>query len=184
MLLIAQWLLEDPAMSQSEIAERLAALRPYVLSQQMVSNDVAAIHERWREDCSRAYDHHVAESVARLKRVQAEAFAEWHRSKNPATSKGTKTKGQKDGGQSGVMTASIETLNEEKCRLGDPRYLKVIIEAEARKAKALGSDAPERLDHTVAVADPLADYLAMPAERRRDMLARVLSRLDTRDGQQ
>ena len=168
--------------SQAEIAEVLNAdpARGYTITQQTISRDVAEIRKRWEAEYKASRNALVAEQLRRLADIERQAHEEWERSKLNWSGKAQRVKGQASDGAGKVRPNEVEQTTKEEGRLGDPRYLDVLLKAIDRKAKLLGLDAPAKMDHTLAVADPLADYLAMPAERRREKIAELMSRLADR----
>lgn len=106
-------------------------------SRQTIQNDLKALREQWKHEAVQTFDAAMAEELAKISRLEREAWDAWERSKayreKNSTSRNIKA--------SGVETsARIEKEN----LIGDPRYLTQIAWCIDRRAKMLGLDAPDR----------------------------------------
>ena len=121
-----------------EIAESLARECGYSLSVQAVHRDVQTLYARWREAAGEAIETFKARELARLDLVEREAWAEWHKSKQPSMKLVT-VESEKD--------ARKQTTVEQKT--GDPRYLSAVQSAIEQRCRIVGLEDgfAERLDH-------------------------------------
>lgn len=128
--------------SQREIAQELSAARDYTVSHKTVGRDIAALLSRWRETACREINELKAAELARLNRLEREAWDEWERSKL----KRERTLTEKRTGDNPGERAQIVKEN----LLGDPRYLQAVQWCIDKRCKILGLDAPVK----VAPTDP------------------------------
>jgi len=115
---------------QSVIGERLG------ISQQQVSYDLRVLRDRWRVDASRQINERKQEELARIDRLEMEAWNEWERSKSSSNSE---TRTEQSGGHGGELQKSTQRIQD---RLGDPRYLIAIQWCIQKRVDILGIDAP------------------------------------------
>lgn len=106
--------------------------------------DVQRLLKEWRAERLTETDAKITAEVARLKLVIKEAWAAWEKSKEDHHDKTQTQFGRpiKDaqGVQISVETVKAIMYDAEKRGLGDPRYLDVILKAEAQICKLLGLD--------------------------------------------
>lgn len=129
--------------TQFDIALRLSAdsSRRYTVTQQTVSNDLREIRRRWQESTLRDFDMAKALQLAKIDRMETEAWDAWHRSigKRRVTSAGRDSSA---GG--GREHAQVRTEDQ----FGDPRYLATIQRCIDQRCKLLGLDAPMKVAPT------------------------------------
>lgn len=106
--------------------------------------DIQRLLKEWREERLTDTDTKITAEVARLKLVIREAWEAWEKSKEDHHEKTQTQYGQPIKDAQGVQV-SVETIkaimyDAEKRGLGDPRYLDVILKAEAQICKLLGLD--------------------------------------------
>jgi hypothetical protein len=168
-------------LSQREIAAVINADedRPYTITQQTAANDIRHIRKAWKEEYIGKHDEILGGQLAMLAKVKREALAEFERSKTNWSGKATKVKGT--GGKEKTTVNEVEQTNREEGRLGDPRYLDVILKATDREAKLLGLDAPAKHDHSISTGDPFQVFIDMPADRRRAKIAELSARVGLED---
>jgi hypothetical protein len=168
-------------LSQREIAAVINADedRPYTITQQTAANDIRHIRKAWKEKYIGKHDEILGGQLAMLAKVKREALAEFERSKTNWSGKATKVKGT--GGKEKTTVNEVEQTNREEGRLGDPRYLDVILKATDREAKLLGLDAPAKHDHSISTGDPFQVFIDMPADRRRAKIAELSARVGLED---
>lgn len=124
------------------------------VTQGTISNDIKAIRKDWL--ASRVNDHNVNQcrELAHIEQVEAEAWAEWERSKENAESIATEEMelsgvATSEAQQASEMLVSpdslpfvaptkIKTRKESKGRLADARYLQVINQCRDDRCKILG----------------------------------------------
>lgn len=104
-----------------------------VLPKSIINDDLQFIRQMWLNSSLVDFDAKRSEEVARLNRVETEAWAEYERSKDRQV---TERAG------SGMQGSWSETETAE--RTGDPRYLAVVLKCIDRRIKIFGLDAPER----------------------------------------
>ena len=115
---------------QSVIGERLG------ISQQQVSYDLRVLRDRWRVDASRQVNERKQEELARIDRLEMEAWNEWERSQSSSNSE---TRTEQSGGHGRELQKSTQRIQD---RLGDPRYLIAIQWCIQKRVDILGIDAP------------------------------------------
>jgi len=111
--------------TQMKIADYLG------VSQSVISADLKIIRQEWLENIRRDYGELVAEELAKINRVEAEAWDQLEASKRVAIRTITKTEGDKE---------TITTHEEEE--LGDPRFMNIILGCIDKRCKLLGLDGP------------------------------------------
>lgn len=124
--------------SQMAIAERLN------ISQSTISADLKQIRREWRESMIRDFDHAQDKELAKIDRLEREAWAAWERSQKP------------------VQSAVLEGENTQQPRRktmrsqhGDPRYLDLVHKCIAARCALLGLNAPQRLEHSGPEGGPM-----------------------------
>lgn len=149
--------------TQREIAETFG------LSQPTVNRDVALIRRRWQKEAVAKIDHWKGILLAGHTEVIREAWSEFERSKADAQSivevtelmealstpaeQAAIAKGESV--QPRLMELTKRSVSTEG-QTGDPRYLTVIINAQAEQAKILGAHAPAKLQHAGVDGGPMA----------------------------
>jgi transposase len=111
----------------------------------IIKSDVDHLTARWKEEALKDISQAKADELAKLDEAEREAWAAWHRGIGRKQVRTTKT-GGKEGGEISLRT---EVLN------GDPRYLGIILDCQARRAKMLGLDAPQRLEASGPQGGPI-----------------------------
>lgn len=130
------------------------------LSKSTVQREFRALAADWLEAAAIATDEHRAVELARLEQIEREAFAEWERSKLDYAKEFTESvKGMCE--QAGFETKPKVVKRETGGRIGDARFLQIILNAQERRAKLLGLDAPTK----VAPTDPTGEQ---PYDRMSD----------------
>ena len=143
--------------SQSAIAERVG------ISQATVCDDLKCIRADWRQSAVRDFDQARDKELAKLDRIEREAWAAWERSQKPQQSAVI----QGDGAQQPTR----KTLKNQN---GDPRYLELAMKCIAARRAILGLDAPQKLEHTGAEGKPIAVTVESPNERAARIQAALL----------
>ena len=129
--------------SQERIADELG------LNQATISRSLSAIEAGWRETLNLDTDAIKAEQLAKLKHLETEAWAEWHRSKEDMVRKVAENKTT---GSEKNAAASRKSVTSE-AQSGNPAYLKAVLSAIAERSKILGVYAPVKHSNT----DPTGD---------------------------
>ena len=116
-----------------------------------IKEDVDYLTARWKEEALRDITEVKANELAKLDRLEAEAWAAWERGIGRKQVRISKV-----GGKEGPSTTlKTEVLN------GDPRYLAIILDCQQRRAKMFGLDAPDQLE----VAEGFGELLRKARER-------------------
>jgi hypothetical protein len=123
---------------QEAIAAELAIRQP------MVSEDLAKIRQAWRESAIRDFDAARDLELARLDRIEREAWAAWERSKQPSQSATVN-------GEAGSQTAKRTVKHQN----GDPRFLDIALRCNEARRQILGIDSPLKLAETTPDGQPL-----------------------------
>ena len=114
---------------QTTIAKR------YGVSQGTISNDLKAIRLQWQSDYADSFNTMVAEQVAKVDKIEREAWQAWERSKQPARSA---TSNESDGRKTTSKTATD--------RDGDPRFLQQVQWCVEQRLKIVGGYAKDKRD--------------------------------------
>jgi hypothetical protein len=93
-----------------------------------VTRDLVAIRKDWRAAACRDYDTKLAEELARLARIEAEAWAGWEQSKQDAETR---------------YAGSDKTWKRTEGQAGDPRFLERLCWCVEQRLKLLGAYAKE-----------------------------------------
>jgi hypothetical protein len=124
--------------TQQEIAAQMG------LNQSQISRDFAELTRRWR---AKQYDDQNAEKqgiLAEARWIKRQAREEYIRSRGQRTKERTKRTSTPSTGKKGAAKDRIEGLLEKEDRLGDPRYLAVIENANKTIRTIRGMDAPRQ----------------------------------------
>jgi hypothetical protein len=113
------------------------------LSPSTVHRELAVLTQEWRESAREEIETIKARELRKLDDLEAEARAEWERSKLDWQKRVVEDKPAGSRGGGGRM-AKVETGGQ----CGDPRYLTVILEIQKRRAALLGTDAPQKIAPT------------------------------------
>lgn len=113
-----------------------------------IIQEVEACRAEWRKQTLVHVDEHEQQVLRNLEWVQAEAQAEWERSKLPFTQTTTESSTDSVGLESGAdrprgRRARAQKLLREQC--GDPRYLATILNVQAQRREIWGLDAPKKV---------------------------------------
>jgi hypothetical protein len=96
-----------------------------------VSRDLAAVRKDWRESAAMDFGERVAEELAKLGKVEADAWAAWEKSKRVLCKRSReKTVGGRNDG-------AVRTTERRENRDGDPAFLKIILQCWDRRVKLL-----------------------------------------------
>jgi hypothetical protein len=139
-------------------------------SQQQVSGYLKKLYKRWQADASANIDRLKARELARLDKVEAEAWAAWERSQEDAETVTTNT-----GAQSGTTT-------KVEGQVGDPRFLERVGWCITQRCKIIGVEAPTK----IAPTDPTGNkaYESLTDAERAARIAAVLDRARARRDEQ
>jgi hypothetical protein len=102
------------------------------LTQQQISYDIQKLHKLWVRAQLINIDEAKARELARIDRVEREAWAAWERSKLEAQTVTVKTRGTR-GGQ-----PTAERTDKSEGQTGDPSYLRIVQQCIEQRCKILG----------------------------------------------
>jgi hypothetical protein len=140
-------------------------------SQQQVSGYLKKLYKRWQADAAQKIDRLKARELARLDKVEAEAWAAWERSQKDAEVETTTSIGEEK---------SIKFKREGQT--GDSRFLDIVSKCIAQRCRILGVDAPTKMQLTGPNGGPVQtqDLPATPEEIQAaiDKAARELVELE------
>lgn len=129
---------------QEQIAMLINAARPYDLSQQTISNDIAFIRQRWRESTVIDFNERKQMELARLDALEREYWRAWERSK-------------RDGEKREYIPDSQGQPKQNKLvvegQTGNPAFLKGIEQCIALRCKLLGLFEPDMLMMGIGIAE-------------------------------
>lgn len=138
--------------SQGEIADLLTSatkdgvrVRAYEISRAMVKSDLEAVRKVWLARCIEGYDQKQAEELAKIDRIESEAWAAWERSIGKvkiSTIEYAPVTDQKTGA---TKMSPMKGKDRTEDRAGDPRFLERISWCVERRIKMFGLDAPLEL---------------------------------------
>jgi hypothetical protein len=135
---------------QAEIARRLK------VNQSTISRDLAVCRQEWRAGMLRDFDERQAEELAKLDRLEAEAWAAWQRSTRPAQTTTDEKVTTDDPDQADdeppppTRSKAVKRIEE---RDGNPAFLAVVERCIAARREILGLDAPKRVDADLRLPD-------------------------------
>jgi hypothetical protein len=134
-------------LSHYAITNRLNSSRPYKLSRQIVTTQIQGIIGEWRAKMLQAVDEKIADELARLNKIEREAWDAWERSK----AEETKTTSEKSEGTNGRTLARVIKAGRD----GDPRFLMIVGNCVTERCKLLGLYAASKVEHGNADGTPL-----------------------------
>jgi hypothetical protein len=114
------------------------------VSQGTVSNDLAAIREDWLASALRDFDSKKAEELAKLDRLEAEAWEAWQRSKEDAETVRKKSEqvrtseGRGKNQRSTLVPVKVVMELTKKGQAGDPRFLEQVRWCVETRLKLMG----------------------------------------------
>jgi hypothetical protein len=120
---------------QHEIGEKLG------LSRQQIGYELKAIRKEWLASSLMDFNQKKAEELARIDRMEAEAWVSWETSKGQ---KETTLTEQTTGGDGDKLKAGIR----KEAREGSVDYLKVVQWCINKRCEILGLDAPRKIAPT------------------------------------
>lgn len=121
--------------TQQAIAEQLSSERSYSLSRPQIGYDLAEIRQRWLDSMLQNFDQRKSEELAKLDRVEREAWKAWEQSKeyeSLITEKGQTPKGSVN-------------LRKKRKGAGSTTYLNIILQCIQERSKICGFYAPKEI---------------------------------------
>jgi predicted transcriptional regulator len=115
------------------------------INQAMVSRDLASIREEWLKSSVRDFETSKAQEIAKIDRLEEQAWDAWHRSTQEQRTTVNKTESMRrtvQGGKRGahklVPTKVTENVTVKNCP-GDPRFMETIAWCIETRLKVLGA---------------------------------------------
>ncbi|HVV98798.1 MAG TPA: hypothetical protein VHB77_00575 [Planctomycetaceae bacterium] len=110
-----------------------------------VANDLKRLEQGWREAGLRDFDRLRGIEAAKLDEIERCAWDAFDRSRE-AAQKRTKRKRRTTGGKQPTEVDEATVVDAD--RVGDPRFLHIVLEAIADRRKLFGLDKPTKVTHT------------------------------------
>jgi len=114
------------------------------ISQPQVAGDLKKVSESWRQSAIRDFDAARDQELARLQRLEREAWSAWERSQQPSQTAVVD-------GQVGAQRAKRTVKHQH----GDARFLDVVLRCIEARRQLLGLDAPAKIAPTTPDGRPL-----------------------------
>lgn len=137
------------------IAEELKA-KGVPASKATVSREIESCRREWRERRIANMDRHVEEELARLGRLEAEAWTAWEESKKERVTLENTGEEETAGGaevepKDGKAPAPSRSRTRKKMRskerrereVGEPRFLEIMVRVSQERSRILGNYAPK-----------------------------------------
>lgn len=122
------------------------------LSKSTVHRELRALTADWRAATAETIDTHRQRELAKLEVSEWQAWTEWERSRSIYWKETTER--VKGAGEQGNFETDPKVVKHETgSRVGDPKFLQVILNIMRRRAKLLGLDAATK----VAPTDPTGE---------------------------
>lgn len=128
----------------------------------IIQEDIEALSVLWRGSALRDTIEVKAGELAKLDRLEREAWVAWDRSVGKHHTKTTKT-GRVD--RDGIVIKEPEVTLKVDPLDGDPRFMAVILDCQKQRAELLGLNAPQKIAATTADGQDLFDQDARAALR-------------------
>lgn len=138
---------------QSEIGEMLS------LSQPQISYDLKLIQKEWAKKTTFNLDEYKKKELARIDLIEREAWIEWDRSKKEIESRTTKAMGVKKDKKGKLSSSAIDNTNKTQGRIGDSKFLEVVLKCIERRCKLLGIDAPAKVEGLENLKDITLNFI-------------------------
>lgn len=124
-------------LTQKEIAKELSKKRPYTLTQQTISNDIAKLNELWKESAAVDIDTEKGKLKSHYEYLISEAYKAWDRSQQDAET---------------IIEAETKdgtfTTTKREGQTGDSKFLAEIRALLAEYKALFGLDAPRKIAPT------------------------------------
>lgn len=106
-----------------------------------VSNDIEVIRSEWRATRVQKLDDEINHQLAKLDRIEAQAWIGWERSLRNGVEQIVESGDSKDG-------PYTKKRKKKAVQSGDPRFLKIIDDALASRRQLLGLNAAQKMEMT------------------------------------
>lgn len=140
-------------------------------SQPQVSGYLKKLYKLWQKEATANIDQRKAIELARLDKVEAEAWGAWQRSQQDAETDTTTT-----------FNGQTTTTFKREGQTGDPRFLEVVSKCIMQRCKIIGVEAPQKIAPTDPSGTKAYESLT-DTERANRLLALVDAARARRDGQ-
>lgn len=138
---------EKDLITISDMALRGRSLRQIAaqigIAHSCIVAEMKLIRERWREDYTAKADEHITRELAKLERMETEAWDAWERSQAAAVTKRTRR-------EDGLVAKTINEVTSTD-QVGNSVYLQLAHDCMKSRRKLLGLDAPEKVEHSGAL---------------------------------
>lgn len=124
---------------QSEIAEIIG------VTQQQISFDLKSIQKDWLKNTAILLDEFKVKELAKLDQLEREAWEAWRRSIGKIETKTIIAKGLKQNEEGKISSNLIDQNTRVEEKIGDPRFLDIVIRCVEKRCKLLGLDMPTKL---------------------------------------
>lgn len=126
--------------TQIEISQWIGANRAYTLTRQQIAKDIKLVERRWQQEANVATDQRKAEELARLNRIEREAWDAIEASKVDQYHKSTSRKEMQlgDDAQSAVSDGVVYKSVSSTTRYADPRLLQIVMACIQKRCELLG----------------------------------------------
>jgi hypothetical protein len=142
--------------------------RPWSIG--MIAEDLKMLEDRWKAEAQRDIAIWKKIELAKIDEIEREARAAWER----GIGKKQKTTQEKTtGGKEGESTKASVVTEEW---IGDPRFLQVLLDCQARRAKLMGLDEALRTETTGRGGGPIEITDSERALKLEALLAKVSER--------
>lgn len=131
--------------------------------QSQVTRDLKTLRQRWQEQAADQTGRWIAQELARLAALEAEAWAAWQRSRQNAVKEIEET--TEDG---------FRQRKETTGQAGDPRFLDQVQKCVQQRRDLLGLDAPKRTELSGPGSGPIP--VASVSEMDDEQLLRIAAR--------
>ena len=125
-----------------------------------IHEDLEALTALWRENSLRDITIVKAEELAKLDRLEREAWIAWDRSVGKHHTRTTKT-GRVD--RDGIVITEPEVTVKADTLDGDPRFMAIILDCQKRRSELMGLNAPQKIAQTTVDGEDLFDQDARAA---------------------
>lgn len=107
----------------------------------VVSKDLRVLEEQWKRHAIESIDKHKANELAKINRMEREAWTAWRKSKKAREISTARTKKTRRGGESEAMLRKEQTA-------GETEYMKIVQWCINKRCELLGLDAPKKIAPT------------------------------------
>ena len=155
------------------------------VSQTQVCFDLQAIREEWRKSALMNFTERQAQELAKLERLEAEAWDAWERSKAEQLQTYAETEQTlpADGEPAAAPVPRKPRTKRSKSSIrktqsaGEDRFMEVILKCVERRCKMLGIDAPSKVELSGGLKSEMSIDLTKATDEELDELERIAARI-------